>query len=202
MKSFYLYIRTKKVFIVVVKCMFLLPTRKENSFVRTSPVGSSNSSLTVSIKADTVSSETTNAEINTVRQFSLFEIFSPPSSLTASCFWSLQAPEVKSSTVNPELDVDRLFKKSIKRGTKPAGLYCLLTCAVLFPVITTKMWCFFFLYSLYVFNCWCVHQSMHQHWTCVMNVTHQRHHWAKGADLYQAWIYRRVCSCLDFIMSH
>ncbi|XP_004545795.2 synaptotagmin-like protein 4 [Maylandia zebra] len=69
--------------------------RKENSFVRTSPVGSSNSSLTVSIKADTVSSETTNAEINT-------------------------APEVKSSTVNPELDVDRLFKKSIKRGTKPA----------------------------------------------------------------------------------
>ncbi|XP_035768526.1 synaptotagmin-like protein 4 [Neolamprologus brichardi] len=69
--------------------------RTENSFVQTSPVGSSNSSLTVSIKADTVSRETTNAEINT-------------------------APEVKSSTVNPELDVDRLFKKSIKRGPKPA----------------------------------------------------------------------------------
>lgn len=148
-KSFYLYIRTKKVFIVVVKRLFLLPTRKENSFVRTSPVGSSNSSLTVSIKADTVSSETTNAEINTVRQFSLFEIFSPPPSLTASCFWSLQAPEVKSSTVNPELDVDRLFKKSIKRGTKPAGLYCLLTCAVLFPVITAKM-CFFCIYYMYL----------------------------------------------------
>uniref|UniRef100_A0A668S1Y7 Synaptotagmin-like protein 4 n=1 Tax=Oreochromis aureus TaxID=47969 RepID=A0A668S1Y7_OREAU len=58
-------------------------------------VDNSNSSLTVSIKADTVSSKTTNAEINT-------------------------APEVKSSTVNPELDVDRLFKKSIKRGAKPA----------------------------------------------------------------------------------
>lgn len=69
--------------------------RTENSFVQTSPVGSSNSSLTVSIKADTVSRETTNAEIKT-------------------------APEVKSSTLNPELDVDRLFKKSIKRGPKPA----------------------------------------------------------------------------------
>lgn len=36
-------------------------------------------------------------------------------------FWSPQAPQVKPLSWSPAMDVDRLFKKSIKRDTKPAG---------------------------------------------------------------------------------
>ncbi|XP_028271707.1 synaptotagmin-like protein 4 [Parambassis ranga] len=59
---------------------------------RSSPAGSSVSSLTVPVKADIISTEGTNTPA-----------------------------EVKLARPSPELDVDRLFKKSIRRAPKPQG---------------------------------------------------------------------------------
>ncbi|XP_040903811.1 synaptotagmin-like protein 4 [Toxotes jaculatrix] len=67
--------------------------RSENRSVRSSLAGSSVSSLTVPVKADIVSSASTNSEANT-------------------------DPEIKPCP-SPELDMDKLFKKSIKRAPKP-----------------------------------------------------------------------------------
>ncbi|GAA6223040.1 synaptotagmin-like protein 4 [Lates japonicus] len=69
--------------------------RRENRSVRSSPAGSSVSSLTIPVKADVVSGDSANSEANS-------------------------APEVKLVSPSPELDVDKLFKKSIKRAPKPA----------------------------------------------------------------------------------
>ncbi|XP_070692854.1 synaptotagmin-like protein 4 [Pempheris klunzingeri] len=69
-------------------------SRKEKHTVRSSPAGSSVSSLTVPVKADDGSTDGANTEANT-------------------------ALEVKPLSPSPELDVDKLFKKSIKRAPKP-----------------------------------------------------------------------------------
>ncbi|KAK9518280.1 hypothetical protein VZT92_023591 [Zoarces viviparus] len=68
--------------------------RSENSFVPSSPAGSTVSSLTAPVKVGIVSVDGANLEAN-------------------------DAPEVKPVSPNPEIDVDRLFKKSIKRDPKP-----------------------------------------------------------------------------------
>ncbi|XP_022615908.1 synaptotagmin-like protein 4 [Seriola dumerili] len=68
--------------------------RKETHSVQSSPSGSSSSSLTIPVKADIVSADSTNPEAN-------------------------NAPEVKPVSPAPELDVDRIFKKSVRRTQKP-----------------------------------------------------------------------------------
>ncbi|XP_056239117.1 synaptotagmin-like protein 4 [Seriola aureovittata] len=68
--------------------------RKETRSVQSSPSGSSASSLTIPVKADIVSVDSTNPEAD-------------------------NAPEVKPVSPAPELDVDRIFKKSVRRTPKP-----------------------------------------------------------------------------------
>ncbi|XP_071314321.1 synaptotagmin-like protein 4 [Trachinotus anak] len=68
--------------------------RKETNSVRSSPAGSCVSSLTVPVKADIVTTDSANPEAN-------------------------NDLEVKPVSPSPELDVDRIFKKSVKRTSKP-----------------------------------------------------------------------------------
>ncbi|XP_026213541.1 synaptotagmin-like protein 4 [Anabas testudineus] len=70
--------------------------RRKNVSGRSSPAGSSASSLTNPVKGETVSVDGHNSETNTVS-------------------------DVKEVSPSPELEVDRLFKKSIKRAIKPSG---------------------------------------------------------------------------------
>ncbi|KAI3351601.1 hypothetical protein L3Q82_020441, partial [Scortum barcoo] len=74
--------------------------RSKNLSVQSSPTGSRASSKAAPVKANVVGVDGANTESNTVR-----------------CF---QASEVKPVNESPDLDVDRLFKKSIKRNTKPS----------------------------------------------------------------------------------
>ncbi|XP_034545731.1 synaptotagmin-like protein 4 [Notolabrus celidotus] len=71
------------------------PPRRGIRSRHSSPDGSSVSSLTIPVKANTVSDDGAKKEANT-------------------------APEVKPVSPNPEVEVDRLFKKSIKRAQRPA----------------------------------------------------------------------------------